>query len=371
VVGVSRADLLAGLGLILLDSQYANEPTPEDHFAAAPRLLRDDFVFNANDSYWLSNPSAPLRDFSPLFGPVDQPLLPRTRMNLKLLSDTSPTGAMGTDAHFSLSELVSVVMDDRGLMGLLLRDELAARCTSSMGGPVELEGESVSVTLQPACEVLARWDGRTAPDSAGALLFREFLGTFDVPSLLDRGELFEVAFDPAHPQDTPRSLRAARPGERDPVLTHLATAVRALERAGLALDATPQAAQFTVRGERIAVHGCLNREGCLNALGYTNQDNTSALPRMPRGKLVDEVTGLESGGYTINFGSSFVLALEFQQDGPHAQAILTYSQSEVPGSPHYSDQTRLWSTRALRPVAFTEAEIAADPALVSRTLSVP
>ena len=39
---------------------------------------------------------------------------------------------------------------------------------------------------------------------------------------------------------------------------------------------------------------------------------------------------------------------------PLGESILTYSQSENPRSPHYADQTRLFSQRKWLPMRFTD-----------------
>jgi acyl-homoserine-lactone acylase len=48
-----------------------------------------------------------------------------------------------------------------------------------------------------------------------------------------------------------------------------------------------------------------------------------------------------------------------------ARGIVTYSQSDDPDSPHFGDLTRLYSKGQMIRLPFTEAEIAADPALRS------
>ncbi|MFN9453984.1 MAG: penicillin acylase family protein [Gemmatimonadota bacterium] len=48
-----------------------------------------------------------------------------------------------------------------------------------------------------------------------------------------------------------------------------------------------------------------------------------------------------------------------------ARGIVTYSQSDDPDSPHFGDLTRLFSKGQMIRLPFTEAEIAADPALRS------
>ena len=51
--------------------------------------------------------------------------------------------------------------------------------------------------------------------------------------------------------------------------------------------------------------------------------------------------------------------------------MLSYSQSADPASPHFADQTRLFSESKYRPVLFTEAEILADPQLKTTELAIP
>ena len=43
------------------------------------------------------------------------------------------------------------------------------------------------------------------------------------------------------------------------------------------------------------------------------------------------------------------------------EAVLSYSQSENPESPHYADQTRLFSQKQWLPMRFTEQQIRSDP----------
>ena len=72
---------------------------------------------------------------------------------------------------------------------------------------------------------------------------------------------------------------------------------------------------------------------------------------------------LRRDGYPVNVGTSFLMAVEFTDDGPRARALLTYSQSGDPGSPHFTDQTRMFSRKEWRPVLFRRADILADPEL--------
>ena len=73
---------------------------------------------------------------------------------------------------------------------------------------------------------------------------------------------------------------------------------------------------------------------------------------MQRSRKVD-------GGITPVHGSSYIQIVSFDEAGPVADAILSYSQSTNPASPHYADQTRNYAAKAWYRLPFTDAEIAA------------
>ena len=72
--------------------------------------------------------------------------------------------------------------------------------------------------------------------------------------------------------------------------------------------------------------------------------NSTLLPVMTAKRSVRKETGLTEDGYPVNYGSSFIMAVSYEADGPHADAILTYSQSTDARSPHASDQTARYAT---------------------------
>jgi acyl-homoserine-lactone acylase len=79
-----------------------------------------------------------------------------------------------------------------------------------------------------------------------------------------------------------------------------------------------------------------------------------------------------SAGYTdIVHGSSFVMAAHFVDPdtnggcGVDADAIVTYSQSEDVTRPWFANQTRMYGEHEWNPMYFCEAELAADPDLVT------
>src|SRR5437016_10257617 len=69
---------------------------------------------------------------------------------------------------------------------------------------------------------------------------------------------------------------------------------------------------------------------------------------------------LTESGYPVAHGSSFLMALEFTDKGPHAKAFLTYSESGDPVSPQFTDQTELFSKKQWRPILFEEKQVASD-----------
>jgi acyl-homoserine-lactone acylase len=281
-------------------------------------------------------------------------------------------GASGGDGIFSYDELTKVEFNDRTSLEEVIRDQVVARCTGAK--PVTLDGATVDTA--DACAALKAWDGRFKLDSAGAVLFREFLGSFE-GAVNDKGALFDDAFDPDHPIATPHVLAAAPAGGDDPIVVALARAAAFLDSAGLSVTSTVRDAQFTKKGSMvIPIHGATNLEGAFNIVDF-NSDSGTLLPSLDQGmRVLDpsgmaDPTGLATGGYVVNNGSSFMLALEYTDAGPRGTAVLSYSESSDPASPHYSDQTKLFSDSSYRPVLFTESDISNDPHFSSKELQIP
>ncbi len=358
-------------GLVLLDGsdslfEWADDSTTRPGvipYSRMPQLERKDFVFNANDSFWLANPRQLLTGFSPLHGAEGTARSLRTRMNVLLLDDMRPDGPAGKDGKFTLDELAAAVLSNRSLSAELARGELVKRCQATSS--VTLDGQAVD--LRQACGILAAWDGRYEVNSAGAVLWREFITQYEPPELQKDGALFNHAFNPVDPVNTPHTLTPDKAVEPQSLLK-LARAVRLLGQAGIAIDTPLGGVQFSDRnGGRIPLHGGEGGyEGIANFVNYAA--NGTTLEPVPAYERVKGSRFLRREGYPINRGSSFVMALEYTSQGPRAQAFLTYSQSGDPASPLYYDQTELFSAKKWRRILFTEAEIKADPNL--KTLKV-
>ncbi|MBF5046596.1 acylase [Aggregicoccus sp. 17bor-14] len=363
---------LAGAGLIAFDgSDPANEwveaPGARDPglvpFAGVPQLSRRDFVFNANDSHWLANPAAPLTGFSPLQGLSRVPQSLRTRMNLTLLTEQKSGGASGADGNFTLDELKGAILSNRSMSEELVRADVVQRCKARPTG-----GEA-RTDMSAACKVLESWDGRFDADSKGAVLWREFSVALSRSEPTRAGTFFAVDFNPDQPITTPNTLTPAPASGPDPVLTALETAVARLQQGGKAPDVALKDAQYHLRGTtRFGLHGGLGRDGVANVVTY-RKSKTSADPTTPQGPILDAVSGLTTDGYVVNYGTSFLMAMEFTDAGPHAEAFLTYGENEDPASPFYSDQLQLFTQKQWRPIRYTDADIAADPARTEKTVT--
>ncbi len=303
-----------------------------------PHLFRSDYVTNSNDSYWLANPAHPLEGFARIIGDERTPRSLRTRLGLTMVRER----LAGTDGSqgkgFSLGDLKRMVFNDRVYSGELWRDQLVAYCNAN---PV-MTGSSGPVNVSAACPVLARWDLHDNLDSRGGLLFRRFathlLGAVPVVGTPD---IYSTPFDPGNAVDTPSGLNTSNPL----VQQSLADAVTDLRSSNIPLDARLGKYQYVVRnGRRIPIHG-----GPGDPNGVFNAINAPFVP----GK----------GWPGVPHGSSFVMAASMVGRCPKVSTILTYSQSDNPSSPHYDDQTRLFSKKRWVRDRFCERQIASDPNL--------
>jgi len=323
-----------------------------------PRLLRQDFVNNSNDNHWLANPSEPLTGFPLLYGETGTPRTPRTRMNNRMLLEQE---------IFDLDTLESTALSGRSLVADDLLAQVVERCTGVTDVTVELDNVFQTVDVSEACAVLASWDGRSAVDSVGAHVWRELIGSeiLDLGDLFDQGRLYADAFVDTDPIYTPRLLATG-----DEVMEALAAGVYRLQQAGIAMDAPLGEIQFRRKDTDIPTLGGPYLEGVISVASWEEGANTTLLPKVAQSTVINPSTALTDEGYLVNAGNSWVMAMTFTDEGPSARAVLVYSQSEDPASAHYRDQSDLYAEGVLRPVLFTEAEIASDPSLQTLHLSL-
>lgn len=340
-------------------------------FDEMPATERTDHVFNANDSYWLSNAEQVLAgDFSVLHGAAGVEQSWRTRQNAVVLSD-SDDGAAGADGTFTADELRTLAFDNEGFVAARLLEPVVERCVdagfvrvpelTADNGDVVLAAESIGIG--PACEVLAAWDGRYDLDSRGAALWREFIVQTDIDAL------WAEPFDPDDPVGTPSGLVAAPAPDpasilsNDPVLIGLARAVQVLTKAGYPIDAPLGDLQYTERsGQRIPLHGGFGSDGVTNILSWSGANNTTeSLPG--RGDTVVPGSSLTPTGYPINYGSSFIMVVDFSTGAPQAWTILVYGETGDRTSSLFELQTLMYSQKQWKQVLFAQQAIYESPDL--------
>ena len=300
-----------------------------------PTLTRADYVANANDSAWLANPAQPLTGYPSVLGATGTQRSARTQQTIvsaqRRLAGTD--GLPGTG--FDLDTMSRVLFSDASRVAELTAADAVAMCAAFPDGVAT--GSTGPVDVAPACPVLAAWDRSFTVGSRGSLLFARFAARLGaVP-----GGPWATPFDPADPIGTPAGLATAKPA----VQTALADAVTELRAAGIALDAPLGDHQTVTRnGQRIGIHGAPHSLGVLNVI----------TPAWRAGE----------GYVDVVHGSSFIQVVEFGETGaPRARTLLTYAQSADPASPHFADQTAMFSRSEWVTGRFTEREIAASPVL--------
>jgi acyl-homoserine-lactone acylase len=308
-----------------------------------PSLTRRDYVHNANDSYWLSNPEARLEGFSMLIGADEnRPQNFRTRLGHTQVEDRL-AGDDLPGAGFDRQWLQDALFGNRHYSPEIMLDDVLTVCAEN--GPTgQAGGAAVDVTA--ACGVLANWDRRNKVTSVGAHVWTVFWGR-----LASASGLYAVPFDPADPVNTPRSVNLASGAVRTRIMNDLAATVKFFTDNGIPLDRPWGQVQFDLRnGEAIPIHGGSGGSGVWNAI-------------VP-GPLAPGV------GYAPIFGgSSYIQAVTFRPNGPDARAIVTYSQSTDPENPHYADMTKLYSQSGWVTMPYAMGDIRRDPNLKVFTLT--
>jgi acyl-homoserine-lactone acylase len=296
-----------------------------------PSLTRGDFAQNSNNSYWLANPAKKLEGYPQIIGTDEggQQNL-RTRLGLTQIQDRID----GTDGlpgdGFGQQWLQDVLYQNRNHSAELLLAGVLTLCD-------EEDNQVDGVNVSEACGILGAWDATNNPDRVGPHIWRELYNRID-----DIANLYAVPFDVNDPVNTPRDLNTGEPAVRSEVMAALADTVKRLADASIPLASAWGEVHFDTRnGETFPIHGGPGGSGVYNAISS--------------GGLIDGV------GYTPIFaGSSYIQAVRWQQGWPVVQAIVTYSQSTDPDSPHFSDMTQVFSDQGWVAFPFQMDDIQQD-----------
>ena len=242
ITGIARDN-----GVVLLDgsdsrSAWEDVPGARDPglvpFAEMPMVQRPDYVFNANDSFWMPHATDMLAgDYSRLHGAQATPgrcALVRTPPCCRAPDRARRRCATARSRARSCATRRSPTRPSRpgccaSRSSSAARPRRSSTCPSSSATTAPSSCRRSASTSAGACSVLAGWDGRHDLDSRGAVLWRELLSAIrrDVPGGL--GALWAEPFDPARPVETPAGLLPAGP-DGDPVLAALARAVQTLDQ---------------------------------------------------------------------------------------------------------------------------------------------
>ncbi len=308
------AALRAAAGLVVLDGSKSDCGWKHDPAAAVPGItpisrmavaIRSDWVQNSNDSFVYTNPKQQWGVISPLVGEarIDRP---RTRAGLTEIPEMLARGKITPVA------VQQELFTDRNFMASVVMPDLLAACA-----------QPPSDAARDGCAALRGWNRTDDLDARGAHLFREFWRRAHlIPGV------YRVPFDARQPVATPSGLKMDDAAVAGKVWASLTQAVEVVRKAGFALDATLGSVQRPLyTDEPIPLHGGDEFEGVLNNLG--NQF----------------APGITSKGLLIDYGTSYVQTVTFDERGPVAQAILTYGQSTDPASPWFTDQLKLFSRK--------------------------
>lgn len=334
-VGAGLPQLALALeGVVILNGQDAS-CNWSGHVPSAqrPYVLRTDYAMNANDSHWWPNQNVRLSGYPKIIatGPDAEGSVQgeRTRAGIAQILDrlSGADGLAGTG--FTVASLQAVYKAGRFYKPERWLGEFVTACLASS-----------RTDLVAACTVLRDWNRKEQLDAKGALLFRELYARLNE---LKDATLWRVPFDPADPLNTPNGFNTANTTAFD----KLAETVTYFGTIGFALDETPGAHQILTRnGKQLVIPG--GRYTFNNWRGVLGAD----------GKYGDPA-----------YGNSYMQFVTFDDNGPVAEGMLTYSQSTDASSSHYADLTELYAQRQWAKLPYTDAQINADPNLRSLTIS--
>jgi acyl-homoserine-lactone acylase len=315
-------------GLVVLDGSKGDCNWRRDAGSAVPGLIaaarlpvavRSDWVQNSNDSYLHTHPAQRFdAGISPLVGDA---LVTRQRTRSSHL-EIAQLLERGKATRAAVQQQL---FGNRNLAAHAVLPDLLAACD-----------RAPTPEAKDGCAALRAWDRHNNLESRGAHLFREFWRLASaVPNV------YRVPRDGARPYTTPEGLRLADDAVAGAVWAHLAKAVQTVRSAGYALDAPwGEVQRPAITDEPIALHGADDLEGVLNNLGARGNPD------------------LTRGGLRIDYGTSYVQTVGFDERGPVAQALLTYGQSSDAKSPHATDQLRLFSAKQWPTLPFHAEDVA-------------
>lgn len=316
-----------------------------------PAISGGGTVGNSNNSYWLSDATAPLTGFPVVMGWLGwenmQQFL-RTRITHQMIADRLAGGdGLSETPLFDLQTMKDLMYANRVYGAEIALDDTLSVCSAYLDAPPSDEAAEDLALLEEACDVLAAWDRRVDVDSRGAQVFTEYWRRIrsarasQFQNVITDADFWLVDFDPMRPLTTPRGIDAAAEGVSELVIDSLLEGATALQDAGVAFDAPWGEVQFLERnGVNVPIHGGDGNIGVFGAISAS----------------------LSEGGYANpGSGNSYIQVVTWDEsECPIADTILTHSQSTDPASPHYGDQSVEYADKRWVRFPFCPEDIAAQ-----------
>jgi acyl-homoserine-lactone acylase len=293
-------------------------------FDSLPQVLNPPggYVHNENDEFHFTNLNRILlaKDFPPN---MPAPRLGLRSQHALQLVHSGPK----VTTKVSLEDVIRMKHSMRMLLADRVKDDLLVAVAAS----------NPSAEVRAAADVLKRWDNTVAAESRGGVLFetwwrRHSRGSSITSSGIAPPSLYREPWTPDKPTAGPRGLSNHAAAAAD-----FAWAVDETKRKYGSVDVPWGEVHRVRRGKvDVPVGGCTGQLGCFRVLQFGEAED---------GKLV------------ANGGDGWVLAVEFAKV-PRAYTVLAYGESDKPESPNFDDQAAMFAENRMKPVAFTEADIA-------------
>jgi acyl-homoserine-lactone acylase len=256
---------------------------------------------NANDPPWTTTFPSPLKstDFPPYMSTRGMSL--RAQRSARMLDE---------DPHLTFDK----VIEDK----LSTRMELADRVLDDLVTAAKPRGGDAAA----AAAVLEKWDRSADAKSQGAVLFEAWYRELTKAS--GSASPFAVKWDPEKPRTTPSGLANA-----DAAVRALETAARTVARERGAVDvAWGDVYRLRQDAVDLPANGGPGELGIFRVVGYKKDAD---------------------GKFAAAGGDSYVAVIEF---GPsvRAMSLVSSGNSSEQGSPHRTDQLKLFAEKKLKPV---------------------
>lgn len=310
-----------------------------------PGLLRQDYVSNTNDSYWLSNPAQPLEGYPSNLGGERQPLSLRGREGHRIAAELL-AGAPASPDQLAARAMQDVLAARSYAADAFKAQLLEKACpvgrvaldAAPKGEPSAAKAAGArDVDIQPACRILATWSNRAGAADRGVLLWDAW---WRLLRQIPAAELHAVPFSAQDPLRTPRGIAA--PAER--LAQTLAQAVVDLEGRGVPLDSALGKYRFVrSEGEKLPLYGGAGDAGFFT-VAYDDHGDYAMGPQ--------------------SLANTYLQMVYFGPRGVQARTLLAHGQLEtaVRNGPGAAPVRRYARKDWLR-FPFHERDIARDPQL--------